>query len=86
MDWTGLSECDHSELGLIVDGSTQDLEALNQLIQREQEMLQLAAQVAKHGPDSLPEGKLPGLRRRASSIAWRKFSFSARGRQMRTHV
>ena len=50
MDWTGLSECDHSELGLIVNGETQDPEALNALIQREQQMLELAAQVAKHGP------------------------------------
>jgi hypothetical protein len=50
MDWTGLSECDQCELGLIVDGASQDPEALNQLIQREQEMLALAAQVAKHGP------------------------------------
>ena len=50
MDWTGLSECDQSELGLIVNGETHDPEALNALIQREQQMLELAAQVAKHGP------------------------------------
>jgi hypothetical protein len=28
MDWTGLSECDHSELGLIVNGETLDCMAL----------------------------------------------------------
>ena len=39
MDWTGLSECDQSELGLIVNGDTTDPEALNRLIQHEQEML-----------------------------------------------
>ena len=50
MDWTGLSECDQSELGLIVNGDTTDPEALNHLIQHEQEMLALQAQVAKHGP------------------------------------
>ena len=50
MVWTGLSECDQSELGLIVNGETQDPEALNRLIEREQQMLELAAQVAKHGP------------------------------------
>ena len=50
MDWTGLSECDQSEMGMIVDGVSQDPEALNALIRREEEMLQLAAQVAKHGP------------------------------------
>ena len=50
MDWTGLSECDQSELGLIVNGDTTDPEALNRLIQHEQEMLALQAQVAKHGP------------------------------------
>ena len=50
MDWTGLSECDQSELGMLVHGQPQDPEALNAMIQREQEMLQLAAQVAKHGP------------------------------------
>ena len=27
MDWTGLSECDQSELGLIVNGDTTDPEA-----------------------------------------------------------
>ena len=50
MDWTGLSECDQAELGLIVNGTTQDPEALNRMIEREMEMLALAAQVAKHGP------------------------------------
>ena len=33
---------DNPELGLIVDGSTRNPEALNQLIQREQQMLELA--------------------------------------------
>ena len=51
MDWTGLSECDQPELGILVHGQTHDPEALNAMIQREQEMLQLAAQVAKHGPE-----------------------------------
>ena len=47
MDWTGLSECDQSELGLIVNGDTTDPEALNRLIQHEQEMLALQAQVTE---------------------------------------
>ena len=37
-------------MGMLVDGVSLDPEALNALIRREEEMLQLAAQVAKHGP------------------------------------